>query len=602
MACKNIFKIPLEYSQYCFCDLLPSLNWSNETLPETFFCHVHCFLGLYCEVLNTYFSSVFVEEKTPPPEIDEFVVDSYIEEPLITESAIRKKLAELNRTKSPGFDEIHPHVLAELSEVLTEPLHIIFSSTIAESELPEDWKEARVTALFKKGDKKKVENYRPVSLTCIACKVLESIIRDDIISHMTSNNLISDRQYGFVKGRSTSLQLLKVLEEWTQILDRGGGIDCIYCDFQKAFDKVPYRRLMAKIWSYGIRGKLYQWIETFLANRKQHVAVNGQKSSKNLVLSGVPQGSVLGPLLFVIFINDLPAAVENEAWMFADDTKIYQEVNCKEDGESLQNDFYRLEDWSKKWLLPFHPKKAKILKFGRAKKLEREYYAERGKLLPTSSDNTETDLGVTFDTDLKFEKHIVNKVNKANRLVGLIKRTFQLDVLKFRFLFRGIVRPHLEYATSVWNPTSVKLQSLIEKVQRRASKRVHELKDLSYEKRLKKLDMPTLAYRRLRGDMIEVFKMLTNNSGYDQSVTTNLLTREGHNRTRGHALKLKMNKSRTSLRKHFFTQRVVKEWNNLPREVIESVNTTTFKSRLDRCWEKRKFMLRPTQMTCSEVQ
>ena len=125
--------------------------------------------------------------------------------------------------------------LIEVTDIL---LQIIFSSTI-ESELPEDWKEARVTALFKKGDKKKVENYRPVSLTSIACKVLESIIRDDIISHMTSNYLISDRQYGFVKGRSTSLQLLKALEEWTQILDRGGGIDCVYCDFQKAFDKVP---------------------------------------------------------------------------------------------------------------------------------------------------------------------------------------------------------------------------------------------------------------------------------------------------------------------------------------------------------------------------
>ena len=167
--------------------------------------------------------------------------------------------------------------------------------------------------------------------------------------------------------------------------------------------------------------------------------------------------------------------VENEAWMFADDTKIYQELNCKEDGESLQNDLYRLEDWSKKWLLPFHPKKAKILKFGGAKKLEREYYPERGKLLPISSDNTETDLGVTFDSDLKLGKLFVNKVNKANRLVGLIKRTFQLAFLKFRFLFRGIVRPHLEYATSIWNPTSVKLQNLIENVQRRASKRVHEL-------------------------------------------------------------------------------------------------------------------------------
>ena len=191
------------------------------------------------EVLNTFFSSVFVEEKTPPPEIDEFVVDSYIEEPLITESAIRKKLVELNRTKSPGLWRSPSSCACRTVRSFDWTIADLFLSTIAKSELPEDWKEARVTALFKEGDKKKVENYRPVSLTCIACKVLESIIRDDIISHMTSNNLISDRQYGFVKGRSTRLKLLKVLEEWTQILDRGGGIDCVYCDFQKAFDNVP---------------------------------------------------------------------------------------------------------------------------------------------------------------------------------------------------------------------------------------------------------------------------------------------------------------------------------------------------------------------------
>ena len=299
-------------------------------------------------ILQNFFSSVFTEE--PPGDLPHFEkrkYDSELNYLLITTDMVKNKLLKIKVNKSPGPDQIHPRVLHETTSSIIEPLTIIFNTSIQTKKLPSEWKEANVSAIYKKGNKSLPNNYRPVSLTAIICKILESIVRDQVINHMKQNKLFSANQFGFITGRSTMLQLLKVLDIWTQILDQGGTIDVIYCDFMKAFDKVPHRRLIHKVKQYGITGNTLGWIENFLRNRSQVTVINDHKSHTAPVTSGIPQGSVLGPILFVIYINDLPETVDpsSHIFLFADDTKVFREINCIQDRQILQKDIDNMLAW-----------------------------------------------------------------------------------------------------------------------------------------------------------------------------------------------------------------------------------------------------------------
>ena len=198
-------------------------------------------------VLQDFFSSVFTQE--PPGDIPYFKRKDFkykLTDIDITYDMVKKKLLKLKLNKSPGPDAIHPRVLHDTAETITYPLMLIFRTSINTRRLPQEWKIANISAIFKKGNKSYPNNYRPVSLTSVACKILESIIRDYIINHMKENNPFSDKEFGFIGGRSTMLQLLKVIDIWTEILDQGGSLEAIYCDFMKAFDKVPHNRLFTK--------------------------------------------------------------------------------------------------------------------------------------------------------------------------------------------------------------------------------------------------------------------------------------------------------------------------------------------------------------------
>ena len=318
------------------------------------------------EELRSFFSSVFtVEDMQNMPDFTELVpLNLCIEDVTFTAFDIRKRLKNLNASKSPGPDGIHPRILVECAEQLCRPLSMLCNLSMDTSVLPSDWRKGNISAIFKKGDRHSASNYRPISLTCIACKLMESVVRDEIMAHLLASNLLSDHQHGFVAGRSCSTQLLTVIDQWTKALDQGQPIDVVYLDFAKAFDSVPHKRLLCKLSGHGIRGKLLKWVEAFLTNRWQRVVVKGEASGWSEVASGVPQGSVLGPLLFLVFINDLPGAVTSSTKIFADDTKLYHTIPSLTDMCELQDDIDALQTWSQNWQQPFNTKKCKVMHLG----------------------------------------------------------------------------------------------------------------------------------------------------------------------------------------------------------------------------------------------
>ena len=254
-------------------------------------------------------------------------------------------------------------VLKECSSSLAKPMYWIFRQSLETSQIPSDWKQALVTNIFKKGSKSKVGNYRPISLTSISCKFLEAIIRENIIEFLNKNSIINPNQYAFLEGKSCLTNLLATFEDWTATLDEGYGLDIIYYKktIRREFDTVPHCRLIKKLEAYGIQGKVARWVEAFLSARTQRVVLNGSKSEWALVLSGVRQGSVLGPLLFILYVNDIPDLVHCNIKMFADDIKLFTPVRSQEDQEHLQCDIATLENWTKDWLLEFNADKCKLM-------------------------------------------------------------------------------------------------------------------------------------------------------------------------------------------------------------------------------------------------
>lgn len=319
-----------------------------------------------------------------------------------------------------------------------------------------------------------------------------------------------------------------------------------------------------------------KWIKSFLTGRKQRVRVGHVYSRKTEVLSGIPQGSILGPVLFTIFINDLPSYVQSTCKVFADDTKIY---NTTSEHNIIQNDLNNLQKWSDDWNLYFNVSKCKVMHIGRnnpksdyTMKLEKD-------VQKITSCNEEKDLGVVFDNLLNFDLHIQKAVNKANQMLGVIKRTFNyLNKETFLLLYKSMVRPHLEYGNIIWYPCLKRQSTSIERVQRRATRMIKECRNMNYEDRLKLLNLHSLKGRRIRGDLIETYKLYNNlvDICFDSFFSLTV-----YDKTRNQEGKLHIQRYNTNKRKHCFGNRVANIWNSLPHDYKTAPSTNIFKNLLD---------------------
>ena len=508
-------------------------------------------------LLNRQFQSVFVKEdhKIPVPKLGDTTAPT-IGDRKITTKGVEKQLSTLNINKASGPDQIPNIFLKQTAKESASVLAALFTQSLQTGNLPDDWLSSNISPIFKKCDRGLASNYRPVSLTCVCCKLMDHILVRHMLMHFDDKKIISDKQHGFRKGHSCETQLITTVNDLLASADVGNRMDIAILDFSKAFDMVSHRRLMSKLDHYGIRT-----IET------KKVVIDGYSPDTISVDSGVPQGSVLGPILFLVFINDLPDLVKSQCRLFADDCLLYNEIKTLNDALQLQKDLMGMK---------FNAKKCYII--STEKGGIPFFYTLNDHILQYVGTNPY--LGVTLSEDLTFDAHVGNITKKGSRMLGFIQRNLKGSPSRLKELaYLTLVRSGLEYASVVWDPFLQREIDRLEKIQRRAARFVtnnyRRECGLTSTQLIYSLGWYSLQERRKTARLCMLYKAINR----EVALSIDMLCRPD-NRTRGSTQNFRTIQTKKRPFANSFFIRTIPDWNKLPSDVKLAPTFTAFKARL----------------------
>ena len=565
-----------------------------------------------CDLFNDFFFDQFSEESNYGIPIDWSNDEAFDIE--FCPSKIENLLKNINSNKAYGPDEIHGKILKNCSRSLSTPLSLLFSLSYNTGSIPKDWKIANIVPVHKKGPKDDVENYRPISLTSLVMKTFERIIKEELLFRVMP--LLDQRQHGFLNDESCTTNMASFSDSVVLSINdcKTFGVDVVYFDFSKAFDSVSHDLILYKLkYYFGIEGRLLKFIENYLYGREQCVVLNNVKSSLKPVISGVPQGSILGPIFFVIFINDLPACLNEgtQIALYADDTKIWRSICSDHDHVMLQKDIDNLNDWAMRNKMKFHPRKCKVVSLCHRESpltarsslgvftlpfIDFHYTIGEDSL---EYADTEKDLGILINSSFDFTDHIDALISKANQQFGLLRRTchFVQDIRRRRSLYLTLVRSQFEHCSPIWRPFSKKNLEKFDGFQKKCIKWIlseeeHSYHSLNcYSRKCRQANILPLCKRFDFNDLILFHKVV--HQDIPLKLPAYLKFYDGSSRLRSTHLdslsivsEILPRASAPNLLNKSFFYRTHSLWNHLPNEIRSIASKSLFRARLETfLWE-----------------
>jgi hypothetical protein len=529
-------------------------------------------------ILNNF----FISQSTIPNETDPIPELAFSEGPVLSSlqlslSDVRNAINNLNVNKSVGPDLIHNCLLKAAINHISEPLTAFFNKCLSNCRFPLMWKIAHVTPLFKKGLKESCSNYRPISLLSCVGKVFESCVHKHILHFLSENNILTQSQSGFLPGDSTTNQLLSIYNDLSNSFDRGITTQAVYLDITKAFDRVWHKGLLSKLNAIGIRGNLLKWLQDYLSNRTQATVVKGEKSQFQTVRAGVPQGSVIGPLLFLVYINDIVDNVNSTIKLFADDTSLSLALgNPDTRADLLNRDLENISDWALKWKVIFNEAKTKVINYARGTD---QCYALRFGNAELCTTTHHKHLGTILQNNLKWDIHIRGIASRVNMLISCLSSyKYKLGRKALETLYKSFVMPHFDYADIVWDNCTAVLSNLLEDLHLKALRVITgSVRGTSHQLLYEESGFCTLKERRRR-HKLTAYKKIT--LGICPDYLSNLLPplvseTNPYPRRRPHQRTVPTYRTET-YHKSFFPS-ATELWNELPVFLQSTTSISSFK-------------------------